>query len=318
METRSNHVLVGAVVLAIIAVAIAFIVWMSQVGSGHQQKYDIFFPNSVNGLAKGSGVTFSGVPVGKIDDIKLLPDSPALVRVRISVDDSTPILQGTTATMSSVGFTGVSQINLGGAIKGAPPITEMGPFGVPVIPTKAGMLGQLLSSAPQLLDKLSTITDRLAKLLDDRNQTSLHHILANLDHVTGDLAAGTPELRAAMRNANRSIAQAGDAAQRIGALAGNANRLVDEQGRPMMANLNRTIDSARQTADRLDRLVAVAAPGVEQITTQTAPQIDQLVRQLSDMADALTKTASTLNNAGAGGVIGGGRLPVYKPAAGSQ
>src|ERR1700754_743192 len=138
METRSNHVLVGGVVLAILAVALAFIVWMSQVGNGHQRQYDIFFPNSVEGLAKGSAVTFSGVPVGKIDDIKLLPDTPQYVRVRISVDDSTPILQGTTATIAGVGFTGDSQINLGGAIKGAPPIAGIGPFGVPVIPTKPG------------------------------------------------------------------------------------------------------------------------------------------------------------------------------------
>ena len=51
METRSNHILVGGVVLAIIAVAVAFLIWMSQVGNGHQHDYDIFFPNSVDGLA---------------------------------------------------------------------------------------------------------------------------------------------------------------------------------------------------------------------------------------------------------------------------
>ena len=124
METRSNHVLVGGVVLAILAVALAFIVWMSQVGTGHQRQYDIFFPNSVDGLAKGSAVTFSGVPVGKIDDIKLLPDSPELVRVRISVDENTPILQGTSATIAGVGFTGVSEINLDGAVTGAPAIDQ--------------------------------------------------------------------------------------------------------------------------------------------------------------------------------------------------
>jgi phospholipid/cholesterol/gamma-HCH transport system substrate-binding protein len=312
METRSNHVLVGTVVLGIVAVAVLFIVWMAQVGSGHQNKYDIFFPNSVEGLAKGSAVTFSGVPVGKIDEIRLLPDNPSDVRVRISVDDSTPILQGTTASIAGVGFTGVSQVNLRGAIKGAPPIADLGPFGVPVIPVKAGGLGALLASAPQLLDKLTTLTDRLGMLLDDRNQNSIHHILANIDTVSSALAARGGDIQQTMRNANRAIAQAGDAAEKIGRLADSGNRLLDEQGRPLAAQLQQTVAAARHSAEQIDDLVTKAKPGVLQLTTQTAPEVDRLVRELSEMADALTQTANRLNSAGAGGVLGGGKLPDYK------
>jgi phospholipid/cholesterol/gamma-HCH transport system substrate-binding protein len=311
METRSNHILVGGVVLAIVAIAVAFIIWMMQVGNGHQHDYDIFFPNSVDGLAKGSAVTFSGVPVGKIDDIKLMPDSPSLVRVRISVDENTPILKGTTATVAGVGFTGVSQVNLGGAQKGEPPITDVGPFGVPVIPTKPGTLAGLLNSAPELLNKLSVLESKLTDLLDDDNQHSVKHILANIDSLTSDLAANGPQIRQTMASAQLAIKQAGDAAQQISKLAGTTNQLLDEQGRPMMANLNKTIASAQQAADNLNTLVKTAQPGVDTLSKQTAPQIDQLVRDLSDMSEALTQAANRLNGGG-GGVLGR-KLPDYKP-----
>lgn len=313
METRSNHVLVGGVVLAILAVALAFIVWMSQVGNGHQRQYDIFFPNSVDGLAKGSAVTFSGVPVGKIDDIKLLPDTPELVRVRISVDENTPILKGTTATVAGVGFTGVSQINLGGATKGQPPITDIGPFGVPVIPTKPGALAGLLSSAPELLKKLQTLTDRVTELLDDRNQNSIHHILANIDSLTTDLAGQGPELKKTLAAAQITIKQAGDAAEQIGKLAGTTNQLLDQQGRPLAEDLRKTVQAARQSADNLNALISDARPGVQTFSKQTAPQVDQLVRDLTEMAEALTQTANRLNAGGAGSVLTGRRLPDYKP-----
>ena len=102
-----------------------------------------------------------------------MPEQPEFVRVRITVKEEVPVLQGTTATIAGVGFTGVSQINLDGAIKGAPPITEVGPYGAPVIPTKPGALGELLNSAPQLLQQLSTLTERMGELLDDQNQKSL-------------------------------------------------------------------------------------------------------------------------------------------------
>jgi phospholipid/cholesterol/gamma-HCH transport system substrate-binding protein len=310
METRSNHVLVGGVVLAIVAIAVAFLIWMMQVGNGHQHEYDIFFPNSVDGLAKGSAVTFSGVPVGKIDDIKLMPDSPELVRVRISVDENTPILKGTSATVAGVGFTGVSQVNLGGAQKGEPPITDIGPFGVPVIPTKPGMLAGLLNSAPELLSKLSVLETKLTLLLDDDNQHSVKHILANIDSLTSTLAQNGPQIRDTLATAQVTIKQAGEAAQQISKLAGTTNQLLDEQGRPMMANLNQTIASARQAADNLNQMINDAKPGVQTLSKQTAPQIDQLVRDLSDMAEALTQTANRLN-AGGGGVLGR-KLPDYK------
>src|SRR3546814_13931473 len=126
METRSNNVLVGAVVRCFtIAIAI-FVVWMANDSGGAKREYDIFFKRSVDGLSKGSQVQFSGVPVGQVRQIELWRDDPQFVRVRIEVDESVPILQGTTAALEGVGFTGVSQIALDGAVKGAPPTPDKG------------------------------------------------------------------------------------------------------------------------------------------------------------------------------------------------
>ena len=112
METRSNHLLVGSVVMGMLVAVIFFILWLSQAGGDTDKKYDIFFKQAVDGLAKGSAVTFSGVPVGQVESINLEPRTPEFVRVRVAVKEETPVLVGTTATIHSVGFTGVSQIQL--------------------------------------------------------------------------------------------------------------------------------------------------------------------------------------------------------------
>src|SRR3954465_8419610 len=112
METRSNHILVGSVVMALLVAVIVFLVWISNAGGKQDKRYDIFFSQAVDGLAKGSSVTFSGVPVGQVESISLQPQPPDLVRVRITVTNDTPVLVGTTASTNSVGFTGVSQIQL--------------------------------------------------------------------------------------------------------------------------------------------------------------------------------------------------------------
>ena len=78
METRSNHILVGGVVLALVVALVGFIIWLSQVSGESRKEYDVFFNQAVDGLAKGSAVTFSGVPVGQIESINLEPQQSAI------------------------------------------------------------------------------------------------------------------------------------------------------------------------------------------------------------------------------------------------
>ena len=145
METRSNYVLVGSVVLALLAGLALFIVWLAGLSGEQRRCFDVYFAQGVGGLNKGTSVTFSGVPVGQITEISLLPERPEFVWVRIEVDEKTPVLQGTTAQIKGVGFTGVSEIQLDGAVRGARPLTQIGPQGCPVIPATSGGLGALLN-----------------------------------------------------------------------------------------------------------------------------------------------------------------------------
>ena len=106
METRSNQLLVGSVVLALLAALLGFAIWIAGMSRGNTKEYDIFFRQSVEGLAKGSSVTFAGVPSGQVRHIELWQPNPEFVRVRIAIDDGVPILQGVTATMQG-SFTGI-------------------------------------------------------------------------------------------------------------------------------------------------------------------------------------------------------------------
>src|SRR3954471_3357944 len=225
METRSNHILVGAVVMAMIAAVVLFIIWLSQAGGDSDKKFDIKFTTAVDGLAKGSSVTFSGVPVGQVESINLVPETPEVIRVRISVSSTTPVLVGTTATMKGVGFTGVSQLQLdppesdqrrstGGQELTCPDDNAMAqrvcPYGAPLIPTKEGGIGAILNSAPELLERVSTLTLRLTELLSDRNQQSIAAILGNVQVISKNLAQRSDEIAATMADARIAIRQAGD------------------------------------------------------------------------------------------------------------
>jgi phospholipid/cholesterol/gamma-HCH transport system substrate-binding protein len=318
METRSNHILVGAVVLILLAMLALFTVWIARVGGAEEKEYDIFFRQSVDGLARGSVVTYSGVPSGQVKQIALWANDPQFVRVRISVNDDTPILQGTTATVVG-SFTGTSTVSLDGARKGAQPIVcpdppnpSLCPYGVPVIATKQGGIGAILNSAPQLLERLSTLTERLTGLLTDRNQASIAGILENTNRLTDALADRGPEIAATLAQTRVAIQQAGEASQQIGALAATTNGLLANDIQPTIRNLNGAIDSARKSADTLNAAIGDARPGLQTFSRQTVPEANRLVRDLRVTAAALSSVAEKVDQQGASSLIGQPKLPDYK------
>ena len=318
METRSNHVLVGAVVLILLAVVAIFTVWIARLGGTGEKQYDIFFKQAVDGLAKGSAVTYSGVPVGQIKTIALWKNDPQFVRVRICINDDTPILRGTTATVLG-SFTGTSTVSLDGGVKGSPAIDcpdvnplAACPYGVPVIPTKQGGIGAILNSAPQLLERLSTLTERLTGLLTDRNQASIAGILDNTNKISGALADRAPEIAATLAQTRVAVQQAGDAAQQVGALANTTNGLLAQDARPAVQNLNKTLESARASVDTLNAAIGDARPGLQTFSRTTIPEANQLVHDLRVSAAALSSVAQRVDQEGVASLIGQQKLPDYK------
>ena len=313
METRSNYVMVGAVTVALLAGVLLFIVWLAGLSNKATKCYDIYFSQAVGGLNKGSNVTFSGVPVGQVNKISLLPNRPEFVWVRIEVDQQTPVLQGTTAQIKGVGFTGVSEIQLDGAVKGAPPITRMGPQGCPVLPSATGGLGALLNSAPELIERIQRLTERLTELLSDKNQNAIADILENVDRTTKVLADRAPDLADAIADARVAARNAGVAAQKFGVLADSTNRLINEEGKPAAEDLRKSIASVQQAADNLNAMISDARPGVQNFSKSTLPEANRMVRELRDLTQSLNGFTERLNEGGIGGALGPEKLPDYKP-----
>jgi phospholipid/cholesterol/gamma-HCH transport system substrate-binding protein len=312
METRSNYVMVGAVTVALLAGVLLFIVWLAGISGGANKCYDIYFP-AVGGINKGSNVSFSGVSVGQVTKISLLPNRPEFVWVRIEIDDQTPVLQGTTAQIKSVSLAGANEIQLDGAQRGRPAIEQVGPQGCPVIPASSSGLSALLNSAPELMARIQTLTERLTELLSDKNQNAIADILENIDKTTKVLSERAPELADAIGDARIAARNAGIAAQKFGVLADSTNRLVNEQGKPAAEDLRKSMASIQQAADNLNGMISDARPGVQNFSKSTLPEANRMVRDLRELTQSLNAFTQRLNESGIGGTLGPEKLPDYKP-----
>ena len=257
-------------------------------------------------------MSFSGVPVGQVAEIALWEKDPAYVRVRITVNKQVPILVGTTASLQG-SFTGVTTIQLTGAMKGEAPIVDAGPAGVPVIPTRQSGLGELLSSAPVLLNHLTELTTRLSDVLSDKNQQSLTNILSNTDRLTASLATAGPGVKATLDDLQGTIRQATATLASFEKLSDTANEALNGDNKGLIRQMRTTLKSAGEAADALKATLDEARPGVQQLNTHTLPATESAIRDLQATTRSLRELTDQMKDRGVGTVIGGPQLPDYKP-----
>ena len=315
METRANHVWVGAVTLALLAALALAIVWIAGWGKGAQNEYDVFFKQSVSGLATGSQVSFAGVPVGQVSQIRLWDKDPEFVRVRIKIDEEVPVLVGTTATIQG-SFTGVSTILLDGARRGQEAITcetTACPEDVPVIPPKPGGLGELLSNAPLLLERLATLTERLTEMLSDRNQGEIAGILANTNQMTASLAEAAPQIERTMAELQVTLREASEALDQFEKVTASTDRILNKEGEALADQLRLTLKSAGGAAEELEKTLAEARPATKQLTESTLPAAEATLRDLRATSKALRDVTEKIDEKGAGALLSKQPLPEYDP-----
>ena len=121
METRANYALIGAFTLAVILAAFGFVFWFSGPSKATARRgFDVVFTGSVAGLSNGGAVTFNGLRVGDVSNLKLNPSNPSEVIAHIEIDKTIPIKNDTRARLEFSGLTGVASLALSGGGKTTP------------------------------------------------------------------------------------------------------------------------------------------------------------------------------------------------------
>ena len=186
METRARYALIGAFMLAVIAVSFAFVYWLENKGGfGERAYYRLRFENSVSGLQAGSAVLFNGIRVGEVTGLALDPDHPDQVIATVGVVSGTPVRSDTRVGIESQGLTGGAAVTLNGGDASSPPVTaENGEL--PLLSAEPGAGQDWQSLGREVLRKLDNI-------LSD-NADNLHSAIANFNIFTDVLARNSDRI----------------------------------------------------------------------------------------------------------------------------
>lgn len=195
METRANHVLIGAFTLGVCLFAVLFALWAAKYTTEKSfEEYDVVFQEAVTGLSVGSQVLYSGISVGAVRNLSLVRDDPRKVVARIRLSADTPVKTDTRAKLTLTGLTGTAVIQLTGGSPGSPALEAPEGKRVATIPSEPSALQNIAATANEIVDRVNV-------LLSEENIARVTRTLEQLDQVTGAVAGEREEIAGLIRSA---------------------------------------------------------------------------------------------------------------------
>lgn len=324
METRAPFMLVGAFVLVLAASLFGFAAWLAKTSFEEAQDlYHIYFTGAVTGLQEGSPVNYSGVPVGRVTDIRIDPENVGRVRVTIEVPDGTPIKTDTIASLELQGITGTAFVQLAGGTQAAALLSETA-NGVPVIPSRPSTLAAVFEAAPTVIENLVQLSEQLSGFLSEDNQRAFASTLDNISKATGALAettAGVPQTveqaRETLANVNllvltlRQSAEtlSGQADRVLGSLGGTA----EAAGRELTSSaqeLRRTAEAMTGAANQASAMIRENRQPIQDFTAGSLYDLNQLITEVRDLAANIGRLTIRIERDPASFLLGGSRRGV--------
>ncbi len=280
METRANHLMVGAFVLALAFGLLAFVVWLAKFQFDTVfAHYHIRFNSAVTGLKEGSVVRYQGVKVGEVVAIVLDPNMIGEVLVTVELEKSTPVRDDTTATLELEGLTGGRYVLLTGGTPEAAPLAALPDEKLPLIASRASSLEQVLEGAPEVLASVNLLLARGNDLLNATNRQNIAQLIDNLTVFSAVLAEHGDEIGGLISDTSKTMANLNEATL---ALRDMSTVLRTDSAR-ILQQADATLVSIESMASNID--VAVA---------DTSEQVRDLIKNLQASADGLTGTTHEL------------------------
>jgi len=282
MDNKVNFAAVGAFVLVLGAALVAAALWLAAGGELHH-KVDLYravSDESVSGLNINAPVKYRGVDVGKIKDIRLVPDNPQQVQLTFAIERGTPVKTDTVATLSTQGLTGIAYVELSGGSKGAPALvsTDGQPPLIVTMPSLSARLELVLTRVLGSVDKTSHALDGV---FTEQNKQALTAALVNIAAITQTVSDRKGSIDLALRNADRTMANAAVVSARMDATLARIDKAADS-----FDGMSRQVD---KTAAGAGETVTAVGSDLQHLSGDVGPQLETLMNNLSTLSASLRR-----------------------------
>ncbi|MBV8146385.1 MAG: MCE family protein [Gammaproteobacteria bacterium] len=312
MESRANYVATGAFVLFVLAGIMVATLWLARAQLNTQYaRYEIRVSASVSGLDTGAPVRLNGIDVGRVVSIQQDPQNPQGAVVLLEIRQDATIRADSAASLEMQGLTGGRYVEISGGTLGSPKLTATAGQRYPAIAWRSSPLDALFETAPELMQRLNVIADRLQAVLDDRNRRTITDTLVHMSEFTATLDQRSQDL-------DRLFGDGSIALHNLARASATLNAMLEHfQGAPanvdqLIASANLTFVRATKLANDLDDVVRTSRPGLHELTTTVPAHLDALLTMAGRLTTSLDRVSTELER-DPSSILFGVRQEGYRP-----
>jgi phospholipid/cholesterol/gamma-HCH transport system substrate-binding protein len=295
MEAEARYTLVGAVVLAVAALAVLATLWITgRADSIAYRHYTIYFRSqSMDGLDVDSAVKMRGIKVGMVSDFDFVSEPDEAVRVVIKVSDQAPVRQGAVAYVKRNVVTGLATIEIANPADNGKLLTEA-PEGEkhPVIAEGSSELDKVASAVSRMAENGAQVLDKMNDLLSDENRAKFSATLANLEQISDHLVGS----RAALEAAVQGIRDASDEFRFAGASITQAATRAEGSIADVGQNAQLALKEAAQALESMQQEARIISEKLQALSDAGTLELGAMSRDVRTAADAVTVAGQKLSN----------------------
>jgi paraquat-inducible protein B len=303
MPRKPNPALLGGFVLGAVVLAVAALVVF---GSGKffrtTQSWVAYFDESIKGLSIGAPVTFRGVKIGAVTDVRVVVDTKTgQVRTPVNFEleaDRLSTVEGQELRFLP-GAAGVKTLidrGLRAQLETQSLVTGQLAINLDFHPNSPLRLAGGPDKHPEFPTVPSTVTalvSRIERGLEQLNVAELANDVKIILHEVAGLVSG-PEIKQALAGLDRLLVNADAKVTALGAGLGGATTKTNETLDAVRALVQR-VDS--QTVTALNDTLRDAQKLVQNVDAQTMPAVNQFIGELRPLIAEFEKTAGTARGA---------------------
>lgn len=260
MENKAHAMAAGIFVVLLSLLVLGLASWLTR-QTGVQDTYEISTRETVTGLQEQAPVRYRGVDVGKVTKIGFDPRTVGNVLVRLSVDRTAPLTQGTYAQLSYQGVTGLAFIQLSDDGKPSPRLVPNDEV-PPRIPLRPGLIQRLEEKGEVILERVEQVTDRVNEMLGPDNQKRVASALDNI----------------------------GRAADSANTLAKRLDNTVSQRLDPVLTEAGTTLKGVQKAVDQVGHTAAEFGQTAQRLNASGGP-----IDRISSGTDALSHAAESFS-----------------------
>jgi phospholipid/cholesterol/gamma-HCH transport system substrate-binding protein len=281
MARKTSKFMIGLFVTIGALIGLIAVIWLG--ASKYFEKgatYVTFFNESVQGLQVDSTVKYRGVEVGRVEKIRVAPDSK-LIEVVMKINLRADLVREYVAQLKAAGITGIVFVELNYKEPGEPDLSPKLTFAseYPIVASKPSDIAQIVSSVQVVLEDIKKIDTAGISNQIKSTLTVAQATIEDLSRVVGGVekAMAKGRLEDILTEANNTLTK-------IQNLASTADRQLKA------LNLAETGAHLEATTARIEKMVTSGE--IEKILTEahgTVAKLNQVIEGLDRSIEGLDR-----------------------------